>query len=403
LDPDVGIQLAQFKGWATKRFGPGMINLFHAFDADKSGRITHAEFIKGCANHGYKSAANVFRVLDRACFGVISLPDLTILDKWSPPSWLFVDPDHDALMRFKERLCDMFAGSALRAWRYGLDKDGSMRVSYKEFKDACLRLIRTGVASFNLEGVWRALDADFSGYVSLKEFDAEAHDMLKSFKSWAIATHRGVSRAFRAMDKNGVGRVRLKDLKWACHPVITFEATSMIFKGLLQRDSEFIELINIRFLDEWDPDETYDERDPEENRAGWEKDLVDSTNSYRGKSRYQRMQGNVFLDAKIREMLDRCDPHGDNVLRVGSVYDSCEKNEEVAEFFKHFLGMGTESRNHVKRFFKEAFDGKEEVPFEEVKGYFFQRNRKHVPSKFAEAIEPRGPSLIEEFKSEKAL
>merc|ERR1719238_1631088 len=118
---------------------------------------------------------------------------------------MFMFADEDRLAKLKKDLCDIHGnGNGLKVWRTMLDKRGSMKISWEEWTLICNELRKSGPAlqltQDQVGSIWRAMDDDCSGYISVREWDEQAYDALSSFKRWADDTHGGVMKAFRALD-----------------------------------------------------------------------------------------------------------------------------------------------------------------------------------------------------------
>jgi len=81
-------------------------------------------------------------------------------------------------------------GSITRAWRVGLDEDGSGSLDFREFCNATRQLGYVG----NLRTLWFNLDTDSSGSVGLKELDPVACAALEKFRA-KCTTGYGTMRA----------------------------------------------------------------------------------------------------------------------------------------------------------------------------------------------------------------
>jgi hypothetical protein len=82
---------------------------------------------------------------------------------------------HD-LQGFKRLLIRRF-GSIYRAWRKGLDTSGDNKLSFVEFTDACRAIGYAGSS----KKLWRELDDDDSGVISLEELDPEIFMLVQNF------------------------------------------------------------------------------------------------------------------------------------------------------------------------------------------------------------------------------
>merc|ERR1719387_503626 len=178
-----------------------------------------------------------------------------------------------------------------------------MRLCYQEFKDACERMIRNSEQEFDLETIWRTLDDDSSGYITLREFDKEAHESLCAFKRWATAKHKSVCRAFNRLDKNGTGQLKLKDLQSATHPVLSLHATSVVFEGLDKNGRGNLELQHVRFLDDWDLDHHDTSKSPRSSLVLHEGQLPKGAL----RARHDRVDTNLYLESKVRQVFSALD------------------------------------------------------------------------------------------------
>ena len=115
--------------------------------------------------------------------------DIQFMDEWDPPEWLLEDPSEKDAFDFVQMMADR-ERDLVRAWRKILDKDGSNRVSWFEFKEAAKRLNFRG----NTAAAWRYLDHDLSGYITLREIEPQAHFDLMEFKAFAENEFGSVNR-----------------------------------------------------------------------------------------------------------------------------------------------------------------------------------------------------------------
>lgn len=259
--------LADFRQWASSKTGR-CVKLWRteAFRAGerKSGSVRKMygrDFAAAITSLGYDAQPRDLRLLSSGLdidgVGFVRVEDLMWLDGWNPPAWILAKPDRRALQKFLVLLLEIF-GSFTQAWRNLLDKDGSNRVSWLEFKTACHFLQFEN----NIEGIWRALDEDCSGWISLKQIDRGTHDMLDSFKHWAEKYFGSVALAFKSLDKDNSGELTFSELRNACshlnwggNPRVLFDSLDNPASG--QRRS--IELSEIAFLDQYNEMGKYDE------------------------------------------------------------------------------------------------------------------------------------------------
>merc|ERR1719428_2723668 len=92
--------------------------------------------------------------------------DVTFLDNWEPSPWL--------IATLRNRYVNLIV-----AWRRLFDRNNKNHVTFKDFHNACLYLQLK-----NAPGIWRALDQEHLGFISLKNIDYESSKVLLNFKEW---------------------------------------------------------------------------------------------------------------------------------------------------------------------------------------------------------------------------
>lgn len=140
-----------------------------------------------------------------------------------------------------------------------------MRLSWSEWNIACNSVgkqkntlpkgTRLPKSEQEVAAIWRALDEDCSGYITLKEFDSESYTELSTFKRWCTEHHGSAMKTFHWIDgvTNGNGKISQGELALIgprgypgdCdHLFETLNVNNM--KGLSEED--------FRFIDHWDLD-----------------------------------------------------------------------------------------------------------------------------------------------------
>eukprot|EP00449_Zooxanthella_nutricula_P055830 CAMPEP_0198577510 /NCGR_PEP_ID=MMETSP1462-20131121/118990_1 /TAXON_ID=1333877 /ORGANISM="Brandtodinium nutriculum, Strain RCC3387" /LENGTH=774 /DNA_ID=CAMNT_0044308793 /DNA_START=33 /DNA_END=2354 /DNA_ORIENTATION=- len=206
----------------------------------------------------------VFNCLDLNGFGMIGLGDLQWLDTWRPADWVFAQPDPAEWEKLRALLIKLY-GHLLRAWRALLDRDDSNMISWVEFRDACKRIKFDG----NTAAVWRVLDDDLSGVVTMKEYDLESFGILNSFKDWAELHFGSINHAFKQLDEDKSGTVSFKELRGACRKLHWTGDVRVLFDcldvggGADADGKRSLALKEVAFLDKWQnlPEEEVEDDD----------------------------------------------------------------------------------------------------------------------------------------------
>jgi len=113
---------------------------------------------------------------------------------------------------FRKYLKSKF-GSVMGGWRKGLDTDGNGRISFYEFCNACRAMGYHG----QLKKLWRQLDTNMDGFVSLVELDPKAGRTVGEFKLRCIEKYGDMITAWReCCDTNGNGHLEEHELENTC-------------------------------------------------------------------------------------------------------------------------------------------------------------------------------------------
>jgi len=264
LDAHVAVALAGFKSLLQTNFDDSSKQAWQTMDKNRSGHVHKAEFVEAFQGLGYEgSLPRLFDLLDRGGLGYVVEADLAYLDRWQPRPYLFSKPDFEGLADLKEALLELYWPS-FKAWRKILDRDGTMRVNWEEFCEACRKLAlrqaggrpRAGfLAAERMAGVWRALDADCSGWISLREFDTPSHKAVAGFKRWADRTHGSAVNAFHAIDGNSNGKLHQWELQRTTRGDDGYEGdVELLFESLDVNSAGWLTEGEFKFLDSWDLD-----------------------------------------------------------------------------------------------------------------------------------------------------
>lgn len=269
--PETALDLARFKQWAVEKFG-GMQATFRAFDTDRSGNITLAEFdaaaraLEGFPPALVDSIQSLFLLLDKpeGITGVITEDELKFLDAWQPPEYLWAKPDVGAKERFKIALLKKHNMNPLSVWRKVLDKDASMRVNYDEFNITCKTLSRSGISEASppcgVTALYVAFDSDRSGWFSLRNWDIEAYEALYAFAKIVRKTGKATDYIRTLAQGDGPSQGNGKALTWDAFKAafkgkdLSNAAMPLVFEALCVGKAGHLCAADVQFLDRWSPD-----------------------------------------------------------------------------------------------------------------------------------------------------
>lgn len=148
--------------------------------------------------------------------------------------------------KFKE-LCKRRYFNLCRAWRLLLDPPGEGRVAFVPF---CKAARSMGFA--NVAILWKHLDLNSSGFITLDEWDPPAHRCLMELRQICIGEFGGTLEAFKfGMDANGSGTVT-KDELLQFMKDFDFQGDLEVLWNCLDEDrGGFITADELKFLEGW--------------------------------------------------------------------------------------------------------------------------------------------------------
>jgi Ca2+-binding EF-hand superfamily protein len=265
FDPAGALRLATLKNWVAEKFG-SMKAAFKVLDADGNGSISLKEFRLGASTHGLQddgSASILFHMMDKDQTCKVTVDECDFLDKWQCPDFLRVQPDHEGAERLKSQMIEFYHNNPLLAWVIGLDDKWSMCISWEQFfhKSRSRKSLIKGEKQ-DLMRIWRALDPNLSGWLSLREFSEKAYDLLTFFKQWCVKHHGSIKKMMEAHDENESGMLSRKEFFRFVAPKLTLpgpgnkmmphEDIEALFAGLDKNGGDTIKTEEIAFLDKWD-------------------------------------------------------------------------------------------------------------------------------------------------------
>jgi Ca2+-binding EF-hand superfamily protein len=247
LDPEGAEGLAHFKYFIDDKFG-GAANAFKALDKYNVKKVKQQEFLNAVKGFGFHfNARQIFHGFDRSGTKRVVEEDLLFLDKWKPAAYLCNEPNPRALDEFKALLERQYK-TYLKAWRHVLDIDASNRCSFDEFTAACKKMHYNG----DVAGVWRAIDDDVSGFITLYEIDPTSSNTLRDFRDWCAEEFGGVRYAFEVFDASGDNEVNYREFRRACRIYGYQGRPHPLFHALDVEQNGSLSLEEVVFLDRWE-------------------------------------------------------------------------------------------------------------------------------------------------------
>lgn len=253
LDPQIAEAISSFKAALRDMYGNLLTAWYKGLDPKRKGRVEEFQFVECCNKVGWAGNARwLFRNLqaergrkfltladfDTQAHNALSRGDFRMVtekkERVNPITQTFNERQNNCfstqwsraqsiaqregikeisdqlraldigagnLDSFKALLVRRF-GSITAAWRNHLDADANGKLSFGEFCQAVRMIGYTG----NLKNLWKELDDDCSGTITLKELDAEAHQALKGFRAFLWKKYGDFFQAWKKgldVNKNG--------------------------------------------------------------------------------------------------------------------------------------------------------------------------------------------------------
>eukprot|EP00746_Dinoflagellata_sp_MGD_P003155 gnl/MRDRNA2_/MRDRNA2_106129_c0_seq1.p1 gnl/MRDRNA2_/MRDRNA2_106129_c0~~gnl/MRDRNA2_/MRDRNA2_106129_c0_seq1.p1 ORF type:complete len:980 (+),score=161.72 gnl/MRDRNA2_/MRDRNA2_106129_c0_seq1:132-3071(+) len=243
IDPEGTALIHELKDRLLERYQTLEEVWDNLLDPDRSGKCTLPEFQQSCQTIGIGThdAKYLFRLFDASGGGDISMDEidwigvprrqeeeLTATQKLQLQKQNSQMQAQNMLDEFKAFLCRMYKNLVV-AWRRGLDPDGDGRLQFTEFCSACRSMQFQG----NLKALWKSLDSDGTGYVSLEELDPEAVGHLSDFTHLLSVFFGSIEEAwYSCLDRDGSERCTIEDFQSACAELGYFRAPKKLFKYL---------------------------------------------------------------------------------------------------------------------------------------------------------------------------
>lgn len=248
---------------ADLRFGTGMVNDAHQGEP----AITLQQFVDGMRAYGYTYGYEevIFSALNINDKPAINEDELNWLDQEQKRQKRKDAAKKKALLekRYKDNnvkdaeatLADFKHflkrkyGNYLRAWRSALSPDGSMVLQRNVLFKACANLGWHG----DVRLLYKALDKDDSGYISIEELDAHAAELLAHFHEFAENNFGNASATFEALDRFNQKKLKLPEFCAALKSFGFQHPAKAIFQGLDYQNTKGLNEEDLLFLDRWKP------------------------------------------------------------------------------------------------------------------------------------------------------
>jgi len=140
-------------------------------------------------------------------------------------------------------------GNPVRVW-FLLDQEANMKIGEKQFARRCLEIGFRG----NIPALWRYMDSDQTGTITLTELSARSAIQLARFKRIIRERFRDCAQdAFQYLDDNHSNRVNRPEFVQKIKALGYEESASRLFDLLDRRGLGFVVASDMAFLDVWRP------------------------------------------------------------------------------------------------------------------------------------------------------
>mmetsp|Transcript_30010 Transcript_30010/g.65531 ORF Transcript_30010/g.65531 Transcript_30010/m.65531 type:complete len:712 (+) Transcript_30010:46-2181(+) len=140
-------------------------------------------------------------------------------------------------------------GNSVRLW-FMLDPAGTMKIGEKQFQRGCEEIGFRG----NSLALWKYLDRDLMGHITLLEISPSDAILLAEFKV-LIQQHFGGSTAttFKRLDDNFSSRVFKPEFKKGVRSLGYKKSAGRLFDLLCRQGQLYVKAENLAFLEHWNP------------------------------------------------------------------------------------------------------------------------------------------------------
>lgn len=250
--PEAALALAKLMRWTREHHG-GLKGLGFMTEIDQHATISSKTFLNVFNKKGFVDQDAIlcaFDLMDKDGSGSIDRMEAVLLDKWDMPEWLAAEPDDVAADAIRFKILEKNGGNGLRAWR-SINQAHIHRMSWQTFRQACHKTL-TAEDLQKLPCAWRSLDADLSGWLTLREFFPECYEVLTTMCNYAVEQSSSVLGVFLNNETGKDEKWTPKEFRYCCRPSgLTDEQISSLFTGLNLDDDGSISMNELRFLETW--------------------------------------------------------------------------------------------------------------------------------------------------------
>jgi len=219
--------------------------------ADAVERSTFLSFFKKIQGDFDPSSAWI--LIDYDGQGTITYQDeLKFLESWTPAIWLSEEPGVTEAARFKAELLEAYQNHPVKAWRQGIDTNGSGMARWGEFHGACQKIGWTNES--DMAKAWVALSISGLGFLTMRQIDEHMADALANFRRWCYAMHGSVVLAFKELDKDDNGTLSYEEFTSALDETTFKGDVTDTWYALNQDGDKMLSKFEVYFLDEMELD-----------------------------------------------------------------------------------------------------------------------------------------------------
>lgn len=134
-----------------------------------------------------------------------------------------------------------------RCWRLLLDTAGLGRVSFIPFCRAAHAMGFTHVTT-----LWKQLDVNSSGFITLESWDATAYKSLMQFRTICLREYGGLREAFQfGLDRSGSGTCTKKELRQFLQDFDFAGDCAALWSALDENQDGYLTVDELDFLSQW--------------------------------------------------------------------------------------------------------------------------------------------------------